>query len=247
MEQLRQCGEEQRKALRTLEESYTRRDAEQIQERARASAQLRESEKASSGHQREAELLRKTARQLKQQLQHLQELLATREREHLRERERCKPLDGREVQNVVAREVEKERAKMEGVVDQHKQRVAEQQKAYQNLEDEFRMALRIEAERYHELQRTYQEVAGEVEACRQTAISAVRKEQRATGMVAELTAMVKEQKGRITELSRGKQEAIGQLKVVGVTGERTTPRHQTISGQIACVPGHYVFALISAF
>jgi len=76
------------------------------------------------------------------------------------------------------------------------------------------MALRIEAERYQDLQRTYEQVAGEVEACRQTAISAVRKEQRATSMVAELTAMVKEQKGRIGELSRGKQEAIGQLKVV---------------------------------
>ena len=214
MEHLRQCGEEQQKALRALEESYRRLEAESIQERAKASAQLRDSEMASSGHQRESELLRKTARQLKQQLQHMQELLATREREHLREREKCKPLDGREVQDMVAREVEKERAKMEDVVEQHKQRLAEQQKAYQNLENEFRMALRIEAERYQDLQRTYEQVAGEVEACRQTAISAVRKEQRATSMVAELTAMVKEQKGRIGELSRGKQEAIGQLKVV---------------------------------
>lgn len=214
MEHLRQRGEEQQKALRALEESYRRLEAESIQERAKACAQLRDSEMASSGHQRESELLRKTARQLKQQVQHMQELLATREREHLREREKRKPLDGMEVQDMVAREVEKERAKMEDVVEQHKQRLAEQQKAYQNLENEFRMALRIEAERYLDLQRTYEQVAGEVEACRQTAISAVRKEQRATSMVAELTAMVKEQKGRIGELSRGKQEAIGQLKVV---------------------------------
>lgn len=216
MEQLRQCGEGQQKALRTLEESQRQLESEHIQERADMSAHLRKSEMASAGHQREADLLRRTARQLKQEVQHLQGLLVTREREHLREQEKCRPLDGREVQEMVEREVERERAKMEGVVEQYKQKEAEQQKAYQSLEDEFRTALRIEAGRYQELKRTYDSLSGEVEACRQTAITAVQKEQRATSMVAELTAMVKEQKGRISELSRGKQEAIGELKVVGV-------------------------------
>lgn len=216
VKQLRQCGEEQQKALRTLEESQRQLESEHIQERADMSARLRKSEMTSAGHHREAELLRRTARQLKQEVQHLQELLVTREREHLKEQEKCRPLDGREVQEMVAREVERERAKMEGVVEQCKQKEVEQQKAYQNLEDEFRMALRIEAGRYQELKRTYDTLSGEVEACRQTAVTAVQKEQRATNMVAELTAMVKEQKGRISELSRGKQEAIGELKVVGV-------------------------------
>ena len=215
VKQLRQCGEEQQKALRTLEESQRQLESEHIQERADMSARLRKSEMTSAGHHREAELLRRTARQLKQEVQHLQELLVTREREHLKEQEKCRPLDGREVQEMVAREVERERAKMEGVVEQYKQKEVEQQKAYQNLEDEFRMALRIEAGRYQELKRTYDTLSGEVEACRQTAVTAVQKEQRATNMVAELTAMVKEQKGRISELSRGKQEAIGELKVVG--------------------------------
>ena len=216
VKQLRQCGEEQQKALRTLEEGQRQLESEHIQERAGMSAHLRKSEMASAGHQREAELLRRTVRQLKQEVQHLQELLVTREREHLKDQEKCKPLDGREVQEMVAREVERERAKMEGVVEQYKLKEVEQQKAYQNLEDEFRMALRIEAGRYQELKRTYDTLLGEVEACRQTAVTAVQKEQRATNMVTELTAMVKEQKGRISELSRGKQEAIGELKVVGV-------------------------------
>ena len=47
--------------------------------------------------------------------------------------------------------VERERERMEEVVAQHKQRLSEQQKAYQALEDEFRMALRIEASRYQEV------------------------------------------------------------------------------------------------
>ena len=56
-----------------------------------------------------------------------------------------------------------------------------------------------------QLQQSYDEVCSEVDASRQTAVAAVQREQQATAMVTELTAMVKEQKGRITELSRSKQ------------------------------------------
>lgn len=63
----------------------------------------------------------------------------------------CKPLDGREVQEMIKNEVERERERAEAAVEQHKQRLTEQQKAYQALEDEFRMGLRIEASRYQEV------------------------------------------------------------------------------------------------
>ena len=47
--------------------------------------------------------------------------------------------------------MERERERTEEIVEQHRQRLTEQQKAYQALEDEFRMALRIEASRYEEV------------------------------------------------------------------------------------------------
>ena len=118
-----------------------------------------------------------------------------------------------QVQELVSAEVKRERSQTEMVIEQHKQRLSEQQKAYKNLEDEFRMALRIEAERYQELHRSYNDVCSSVEASRQTAITAVQKEQRATSIVSELTAIVKEQKGRISELNRSKLETLSQLKV----------------------------------
>ena len=102
---------------------------------------------------------------------------------------------------------------MEGVIEQHKQRLEEQQKAYRSLEDEFRMALRIEAARFDELQAGFKAVSGDVESSRQTAVAAVQKEQRAAGVVAELTAIVKEQKGRLSELERAKRETVAQFKV----------------------------------
>lgn len=112
-------------------------------------------------------------------------------------------------------ELERERSKTEVIVEQYKQKVLEQQTAYKSLEDEFRMALKIEAERYQELHRSYNDVCSSVETSRQTAITAVQKEQRATSIVSELTAIVKEQKGRITELNKSKMEVVGQLKVSG--------------------------------
>ena len=53
--------------------------------------------------------------------------------------------------------MEQERERMGEVVEQHKLRLGEQQKAYQALEDEFRLALRIEASRYQEVRETERE------------------------------------------------------------------------------------------
>ena len=52
-----------------------------------------------------------------------------------------------------------------------------------------------------------------MESSRETAVAAVKKEQKATALVAELTAMIKEQKTRISELNRSKQETVASLKV----------------------------------
>ena len=45
--------------------------------------------------------------------------------------------------------------------------------------------------------------------------AALRKEQKATHMVAELTAIVREQRGRLAELGRAKQDSVQELKVCG--------------------------------
>lgn len=101
---------------------------------------------------------------------------------------------------------------MEELIEQHKQRLTEQQKAYQSLEDEFRMALRIEASRYQELRECYDGVQSQIEGYQTTAEAALKKEQRATQMVSELTAIVREQKGRLVELTRAKQDTLQELK-----------------------------------
>ena len=49
---------------------------------------------------------------------------------------------------------------------------------------------------------------------------AVRREHRATKMVAELTAIVREQKGRLVELGRAKEDTVNELRVREREGER---------------------------
>ena len=63
------------------------------------------------------------------------------------------------------------------------------------------------------LSKLHQAVVGEVQSSRETALAAVKKEQRATILVTELTAMIKEQKARISELNRNKEEMVANLKV----------------------------------
>ena len=99
------------------------------------------------------------------------------------------------------------------MLEQQKQLVVGKEKAYHDLEEEFRMALKIEASRYHELQTSHQQVVGEVQSSRETAMAAVKKEQRATSLVSELTAMIKEQKSRLNELRQSKEETVATLKV----------------------------------
>ena len=57
-----------------------------------------------------------------------------------------------------------------------------------------------------------------MQSSRETAVAAVKKEQKATALVSELTTMLKEQKTKISELNRNKQEAVTSLKVCPIPG-----------------------------
>ena len=223
IEQLQHRAEQQVKILRELEQSYRCLESEKIKERATLQNRARESEASAAGHERELGILKKSLKESKSEVQHLQELLAKREGEYQREREKHRPFDPKEVQDMIATRVKEEQNRMQSSYDHLKQKLSEQEKAYRALEDEFRMGLRIEAKRYEKLERHYKEVCEEVEATRQTAIAAVQKEEKAVSVVEELTAMIREQKGKIRDLSNSKQELVAELRerVAGLEAEVT--------------------------
>ena len=218
-EELNNRDKQQVKLLHELEENYRRLETENLKERTLLQAQLKESEAVAAGNERELQLVRRSLKQSKGQTQQLQEVLAKREEEHQKDMERCRPLDSRDVQELVTKQVQGEREKLETAIDQLRLKVSEQENAYRALEEEFRMGLRIETGRYSELERAYQEVCGEIEATRHTAMAAVQKEKRALAMMEELTTMVREQKAKIRALSTGKEEMVAALKERLVTLE----------------------------
>eukprot|EP00731_Ephydatia_muelleri_P026224 Em0018g324a len=178
-EQLNARETEQKKAYDTLVEAHRILREQSSLERHQMVEQVQEVEGRCAGAQREAEHLRTSAKQLRHQLHQVQELLVTRERDH--------------------QEVEKERCRMESAVEQQKQWLEEQKKAYHSLEEEFRMALRIETSRYQELYKDYSSLKSEVDSCRETSVAALQREQRATSACVRADCSSKEMMDQLQE------------------------------------------------
>ena len=83
--------------LGKLEESCRMLESERLRERAELCSRLHDSERTTAGHEREVETTRRSVKELKRQVHQLQELLANREKEHIKEMEKYKPLPGHEV------------------------------------------------------------------------------------------------------------------------------------------------------
>ena len=65
------------------------------------------------------------------------------------------------------------------------------------------------------MRESFEAVQGQVEGYESATEAALRKEQKATHMVAELTAIVREQRGRLAEVTRARQDSGKELKVRG--------------------------------
>ncbi|XP_065913509.1 leucine-rich repeat and coiled-coil domain-containing protein 1-like [Dysidea avara] len=167
--------------------------------------------------QKEVGLLRRTVKQLRQQLTQVQELLTNRELEHRKQLE--EHVGGKEVRQVIDDEVAKQRHQMDSVVEEYKIKLSEQHQMIAAMETEFRSTLANENSRYQELDKLYKSLQEELQASHDTAVMATQREQKSTCMVADLTAMVKEQRGRIVELNKCKQECVAEYKERIVTLE----------------------------
>ncbi|KAJ8272776.1 hypothetical protein GJAV_G00093310 [Gymnothorax javanicus] len=204
--------DQQQRALRSLEDSVSRAEAQRAREQAEEMKRGQELENKAIALKREVDILRVSVRQHKDKLQQLHELLASREQAHRKELESRLVPGGSEFREVLGREVavvEQRHAQQRAELEE---KLAAAKKQYGDLEDEFRLALTIEASRFDELKEGFDRVSAEL-AERQAALaSSQRKEKQATALVQDLTSMVKEQKSRIAELIKSKKEAVTELR-----------------------------------
>ncbi|XP_038573567.1 leucine-rich repeat and coiled-coil domain-containing protein 1 [Micropterus salmoides] len=212
LEQARSSEEQHKTALCRLEESISQGEALRARQQAEEMKRHRELENKAAALKRELDIQRASERQHKDKLQHLHELLASREQEHRKQLDLRLQPGGEDFRQAVAKEVA-------SVEQRHSQREVELQekltegrKQYAALEDEFRMALTIEAARFSELKEVCDQMTAEMLGLKATLDQSQQKEKKSGSLVQELTSMVKEQKSRISELIKAKRDAVTDLK-----------------------------------
>uniref|UniRef100_A0A4W6E888 Leucine rich repeat and coiled-coil centrosomal protein 1 n=1 Tax=Lates calcarifer TaxID=8187 RepID=A0A4W6E888_LATCA len=171
-----------------------------------------ELENKAAALKRELDIQRASVRQHKEKLQQLHELLASREQEHRKQLELRLQPGGADFREAVVKEVasvEERHAHREAELQE---KLADSRKQYAALEDEFRMALTIEAARFSEVKEACEQMTAELMELKATLAQSQQREKKSGSLVQELTAMVKEQKNRISELIKAKRDAVTDLK-----------------------------------
>uniref|UniRef100_A0A673L4T5 Leucine-rich repeat and coiled-coil domain-containing protein 1 n=1 Tax=Sinocyclocheilus rhinocerous TaxID=307959 RepID=A0A673L4T5_9TELE len=212
LEQVHNREDQHKRAQRSLEDSMTKAEALRVQQRAEEMKRTQELENKASALKREVEILRVSARQHKEKLQQLHELLASREEMHRKELATRLLPGGTEFKEAVAKEVVAIEQRFAQKRTDLEQKISDARRQYAALEDEFRIALTIEAKRFSEVKEGFDQVSAELLEVKSSLSQSQQKEKQSASLVQELTAMVKEQKTRIAELLKAKREANAEFK-----------------------------------
>ncbi|XP_029421237.1 leucine-rich repeat and coiled-coil domain-containing protein 1 isoform X3 [Nannospalax galili] len=198
--------------LRTLEKALEKMEKQKAQQQQAQMRFIQEVELKASAADREINLLRTSLHQEKEQVEQLHELLALKEQEHRKEMETREFFSAAEFQDALAKEVAKEERKHEQKLKEYQDKVDILNQQYLDLENEFRIALTVEARRLKDVQDAFENVASELAKSKHALICAQRKENESSCLIKDLTCMVKEQKTKLSEVSKLKQEAAANLQ-----------------------------------
>ncbi|NXG46110.1 LRCC1 protein, partial [Psilopogon haemacephalus] len=209
-----------KKAIQALEETLSKTETERLHQRKIDMKQVQEAELKAAANEREVQLLRISFRQQKEKVKQLHELLVLREQEQRKELEGRVALNGPEFQDALAKEMAKEQQRHELHVKELQETINMLNQKYKELEDEFRLALTIEGKRFKEVKEGFENIADDLAEYKQAVFELEQKEKEMASLIQDLTSLVKEQKAKITELTKLNEEATANLKCR--TGELET-------------------------
>ncbi|KFP77056.1 Leucine-rich repeat and coiled-coil domain-containing protein 1, partial [Apaloderma vittatum] len=212
LNQARNKEAEHQKAMRALEETLSKMETQRLQQRTIEMKQVQEAELKASANEREVQLLRISFRQQKEKVKQLHELLILREQEQRKELETRVALNGPEFQDAVSKEVAKEEQRHEQRVKEFQEKIDTLNQKYKELEDEFRLALTIEAKRFKEVKEGFENASADLVEHKRALYEFEQKEKEMTCLIQDLTSIVKEQKAKIAELTKSNEEAAANLK-----------------------------------
>ncbi|KFQ12304.1 Leucine-rich repeat and coiled-coil domain-containing protein 1, partial [Leptosomus discolor] len=212
LNQARNKEAEHQKAMQALEETLSKMETQRLQQRTLEMKQVQEAEIKASANEREVQLLRISFRQQKEKVKQLHELLILREQEQRKELETRVALNGPEFQDALSKEVAKEEQRHEQRVKEFQEKINMLNQKYKELEDEFRLALTVEAKRFKEVKGGFENVAADLVEHKQALFELEQKEKEMASLIQDLTSIVKEQKAKIAELTKSNEEATANLK-----------------------------------
>ncbi|XP_061458314.1 leucine-rich repeat and coiled-coil domain-containing protein 1 isoform X2 [Rhineura floridana] len=226
LDQSKHKEEVQQKALQTLEETLSKLETQRVQRQASERKQIQAAELRASAAEREVQLLRISLQQQKEKVEQVHELLMLREQEHRKELETKVTLNGSEFQEALSKEVAREQQRHEYHIKELQGKNHQLNQNYKDLEDEFRIALTIEAKRFTEVKEAFDSVATELADHKHLLVQSQQKEKQSATLIHELTSMVKEQKVKITEIVKSKQERTYSLRSQIRTLENTLEEYK---------------------
>ena len=152
VEEKDKASEEAHKTAKLNHDTAAKAEEEYFCQIAELKRQAQEYQLSAAATARELELHKAENASIKEQVHQLQTLLADREKAHQQELAGKHPLNSQAVDDLVAKALAK--AERDRLRDEHAQtkKYNDLSKKYSELEDEFRMALQIELERFKELQ-----------------------------------------------------------------------------------------------
>ncbi|XP_045310639.1 leucine-rich repeat and coiled-coil domain-containing protein 1 isoform X2 [Leopardus geoffroyi] len=198
--------------LRTLEKALEKMERQKGQQQAAQIRLIQEMELKAAAADREINLLRTSLHQEKEQVQQLHEVLTLKEQEHRKELETREFLSDAEFQEALAKEVAKEERKHEQDIKEYQEKIDTLNQQYMDLENEFRIALTVEARRFKDVKDGFENVATELAKSKHALVWAQRKENESSSLIKDLNCMVKEQKTKLAEVSKLKQETAANLQ-----------------------------------
>jgi leucine-rich repeat/coiled-coil domain-containing protein 1 len=198
--------------LRTLEKALEKMERQKGQQQLAQMRLIQEAELKASAADREISLLQTSLHQEKEQVQQLHQLLALKEQEHRKELETKEFFSDAEFQDALAKEIAKEERKHEEEIKEYQEKIDVLNQQYLDLENEFRIALTVEARRFRDVKDGFENVATELAKSKHALIWAQRKENESSSLIKDLTCMVKEQKTKLAEVSKLKQETAANLQ-----------------------------------
>ncbi|NXT14887.1 LRCC1 protein, partial [Prunella fulvescens] len=220
LNQARNKEAEYQRAMQALEETLSKMETQRLQQRAAEMKQVQEAELKASANEREVQLLRISVRQQKEKVKQLHELLVLREQEQRKELGTRVALNGPEFQDALSKEVAKEEQRHEQHVRELQEKINMSNQKYRELEDEFRLALTIEAKRFKEVKQGFEEASADLVEHKQALFELEQREKDMASLIQDLTNLVEEQKAKIAELTKSNEEATANLKCR--TGELET-------------------------